>query len=406
MQLDLFGGGISSRAADILREQQWPSQDEFPVNRRGHHVRDVVWSDLVTSSDPLLVAGYSSMAKLIELLASWDDQGHDGQTRLVLGAEPFSSNRLAFRSDRREFTAEARRYWLEDRGVSLRLSAKVLQAIEVLDAGRLDARFVHGKTRLHAKIFVGESAATIGSSNFTDNGLSLQFEANARFDASKKKDHHRYLEVRRVAENYWTAGESWNDELRALLEELLKVVTWKEALARACAELLTGSWAERYMKGSPTSSEPLWPSQRTGIAEALWVMENVGSVLVADATGSGKTRMGAHLVRAARDRLWSTGRVRHDLTVLVGPPAVIKTWESEALRIGLTISPVSHGLLSRAGSREGGREELAVKGRPDPRHRRGAQLLECRIEAQPACPGQPGRQHHAVHRHTHQQRGC
>ena len=325
-------------------------------------MRDVVWGDLISSTNPLLVAGYSSIGQLVEFLSAWDDQGHDGQMRLVLGAEPFNSNRLAFRSDRKEFTDEARHYWIEERGISLRLSAKVLQAIEVLDGGRLDARFVHGDTRLHAKIFVGAGAATVGSSNFTNNGLSLQFEANARFDASKKKEQRRYFDLLRVAENYWDAGEPWSQELRELLEELLKVVTWREALAQACAELLTGAWAERYMQSISASSQALWPSQKTGIAEALWIMENVGSVLVADPTGSGKTRMGAHLVRAARDRLWSTGRVRHDLTVLVGPPAVIKTWENEALRIGLTISPVSHGLLSRTGKRDGGREETAVRG--------------------------------------------
>ena len=29
---------------------------------------------------------------------------------------------------------------------------------------------------------------------------------------------------------------------------------------------------------------PFWPSQRQGIAQALWVLEHVGSVLVADAS--------------------------------------------------------------------------------------------------------------------------
>ena len=83
---------------------------------------------------------------------------------------------------RKEFTDEARQYWLEERGVSLRLSAKVLQAIKVLEAGTLKARLVHGVNRLHAKVFVGAVAATVGSSNFTGYGLSHQFEANARFE--------------------------------------------------------------------------------------------------------------------------------------------------------------------------------------------------------------------------------
>src|SRR5207344_2971774 len=92
-----------------------------------------------------------------------------------------------------------------------------------------------------------------------------------------------------------------------------------------------------------------------------WVTKNVGSVLVADATGSGKTRMGAHLVRAVRDRMWSTGRARRDLTTLVCPPAVEGTWKHEALICGVSLTTASHGLLSRA-SDDGPRdEELAVQ---------------------------------------------
>ncbi len=42
---------------------------------------------------------------------------------------------------------EVRRYWLEERSISLRSSAKVVRAIELLDAGRLRVGFVHGRTR-------------------------------------------------------------------------------------------------------------------------------------------------------------------------------------------------------------------------------------------------------------------
>ena len=103
--------------------------ERFPTNRQREHVRHTVWADLVSSPQATLVAGYSSIAELIRLLSDWDDSGHvDGQVRLVFGAEPFTTTRHTFRSDRKEFTEEARRYWLEERGVSLRLSAKVLQA--------------------------------------------------------------------------------------------------------------------------------------------------------------------------------------------------------------------------------------------------------------------------------------
>ena len=357
-QLSLFGTSSASRAVDLLSQREWPPQDAFPTNHRSAKVRSVVWTDLVTSPQPLVVAGYASIAQLVELMADWGDQDHEGNLRILLGAEPFGTTRQTFRSERAEFTREAIDYWSTN-NISLRMSAKVLQAIELLDSHKVEARFIHGTTRLHAKIFVGERGVTLGSSNFTANGLGDQIEANVRFSAASEQ--RRYRGVVQMAENFWSVGEAWDVELRELLHSLLQVVSWQEALARACAELLNGTWAESYINAAGSDEFPLWPSQRSGIAEALWIMESVGSVLVADATGSGKTRMGAHLVRAARDRLLRTGRVRDGLTVLVAPPAVVKTWEDEALGIGLMIVPVSAGLLSRTGIEPTGREGRAVR---------------------------------------------
>lgn len=360
LQADLFSVDPAGQLAQRLDGQRWPAPARFPVNRAGAKVRHQVWADLLASPRPLLVAGYASIAQLVELAAAWDGCHADGQVRVVLGAEPFPTSRRRFASAAVEFSEQAKAYWLEERGISLQLSAKVLQAIDAIDRQRLACRFVHGATTLHAKVYVGAGAATVGSSNFTDAGLSAQIEANARFE--RAGEAARYRELVRIAENLWDIGEDWTAELRALLEALLQLVGWHEALARACAELLEGDWAARYL-GALTGAETagLWPSQRAGIAQALWIADQVGSVLVADATGSGKTRMGAQLVRAVRDRLWSTGRARRDLTVLVCPPSVEPTWQREAISCGLSLATVSHGLLSRASAFGPRPEELAVR---------------------------------------------
>ncbi len=333
-----------------LGQLAWPSSERFPVNQGGSRVRHTVWADLVLSDQPLIVAGYSSIGELIDFLADWaaSPNATAGSARILLGAEPFSSERVRFGDARVVFTEEVAAYWLEERGISVLLSARILTVLELLSAGRVEVRFLHGVTPLHAKIYVGDTSATVGSSNFTGAGLSYQFEANARFDEAADPDRHR--ELVQVASNYWDAGTLWTDGFIALLESMLQVVGWREALARACAELLEGEWAYKYLGDLTTADgSKLWPSQVVGIAQALWVVDRVGSVLVADATGSGKTKMGAHLVRAIRDRLWNTGRVRTDLTVLVCPPAVQESWDDEALRCGLSLRTVSHGRLSRRG---------------------------------------------------------
>jgi superfamily II DNA or RNA helicase len=352
-QDDLFSVDPTEHTMHSLDTVSWPPNEAFPFNRAGAHVGTMVRADLRASPEPLIVAGYSSIAELVDFLAGWEDVGHDGKVRFLLGTEPYPTTRFRFSSAAVTFTEEVHRYW-EDQGISVRLSAKVLQAITAIDDGRLVTRFIDGAAKLHAKIYVGATAATVGSSNFTPSGLSLQLEANARFERDAEPE--RYDGLTTIAENLWAQGEPWDDELRALLHLLLQHVSWQEALARACAVLLEGEWAQQYLDTTTGVAEALWPSQRAGIAPALWIIETVGSVLVADATGSGKTRMGAHLVRAVRDRMWSTGRARRDLAVVVCPPPVQRTWRREATVCGVNLQTVSHGLLSR-GSTHGRRDE-------------------------------------------------
>jgi len=354
-QADLFSLDTSRNLAHHLDDLSWPAQDRFPINRASEQVRHVVWQDLVSSTDPVIVAGYSSIGELVAFIAEWSGHGAEGQLRIVIGAEPFGSSRKSFASPQAAFTKEVQDYWME-RGISLRLSAQVLVAMQAILDGRVGIRSVHGSSPLHAKVYVGDDAATAGSSNFTANGLRDQVEVNTRFD--RATDPKRFGELASIADNLWAVGDPWESDFLSLLEQLLRVVTWQEALARACGELLEGEWATKYLSLDGTG---LWPSQLVGIAQAMWVIENVGSVLVADATGSGKTKMGAHLVRAVRDRMWATGRVRRDLTVLVCPPAVEDTWRREAVACGLSINTVSHGKLSHSDVDDPRVEQQAVR---------------------------------------------
>lgn len=211
--------------------------------------------------------------------------------------------------------------------------------------------------RLHAKIFVGDEAATVGSSNFTEPGMRSQLEANARF--SLTKDSKRYRELKQIAENYWELGRDYNDQLIALLERLLRLVPWREALARASAELLEGEWAQAYLRGDYLPDEAsLWPAQRQGIAQALYILSNQGSVLVADATGSGKTRMGVHLIGAVADQILRSGRIRHGKSLMVCPPMVENAWQMESHLAGVHLDTYSHGVLSHTKSR---RHELTIE---------------------------------------------
>lgn len=333
-----------------LGELTWPAAERFPLNRvsGSYQVEDVVSHlDLLRSREPLLVVGYSSLDQLLDLVCTVGE-ADDAQLRLLFGHEPFPSRREVYTVSDGDLVREAEQYWLE-RGISLLYSAKVVRAIDLLQAGRVQARYMAGSTRLHAKIYIGDEAATVGSSNFTEPGMRSQFEANARF--TRARDSRRYNELRQIAENYWTLGRSYQDELIALLEKLLRVVSWQEALARASAELLEGEWAERYLREDYfEGAGALWPSQKQGIARALMVLSNQGSVLIADATGAGKTRMGVYLIGALLDDIVRKGRLRRGRAVMICPPVVQDSWRDESIEADIPLAVHSHGMLSHTRS--------------------------------------------------------
>ncbi len=195
---DLFSVDPSSYLPLRLSSMEWPDPAQFPLNHSSATTRAHVWTDLTTSRRPLVVAGFTSIAELVELTAAWATKQTDGEMRLLIGSEPFETERTSFVSSRLAFTDDVHRFWL-DEGVSLRQSAKIVNAIDLIESGRVNARFVEGNTRLHAKIYAGETAATVGSSNFTHAGLSRQFEANARF--TSELEPARFIALASIADN-------------------------------------------------------------------------------------------------------------------------------------------------------------------------------------------------------------
>lgn len=335
-----------------IAPSQWPDPTRLPFNwtPTGEEVARVVVEDLRASRDVLIVTGFASLRRLCEFVGTLDPVT-PARVRLVVGCEPFEGRQ----GDRETVgvppSQEVADYWL-NRGFSIRDIGDVQATVAALESGRLQARIYRAGERLHAKMYVGDTTLTVGSSNFTEPGMARQLEANVRLVESGD-DSKTYRQARSLAEIYWQLAESYTDELSKLLHELIQKVTWQEALARACAELLEGEWARLHLRDELGMAETLWPTQLQGIGQALYVLMEVGSVLIADATGSGKTRTGAWLLRALCQRLVGMGR---DIAVpvLISPPAVLDGWARELQRAEVGVNRYSHGSLSstRAGNRD------------------------------------------------------
>ena len=250
-----------------------------------------------------------------------------------------------------DLSQEMRDFWLDQR-ISIEHCGAVLHMIALVEAGKINVRIL---SRLHAKLYLGDGHAMLGSSNFSWNGLKTQKEANIRV----KNTQSRYAQIKQVADYYFEQGLDYNDKFIALLKALLKNVTWQEALARSAALLIEGDWWKRYTEMEATLREfNLWPTQEQAIGRALYVLDNHGSVLVADPTGSGKTRLGMALHLTLMHRLWASGRGRRVNGVLLSPPRVADNWQGEYLQANSDFSNiVSHGTLS-SGSKDAKEEAL------------------------------------------------
>jgi len=324
-------------------EGSFPEITRIPHNYARNTVDSVLKIDLQHEKEPFIVTGYTSLLRVVKLIASLGD---DQDLRLLIGNEPFPITNAPMSLAPVTFPEEVQKYWLKKR-ISLLQYPEVFIALEKIRMGQVDAAYLEIPGRMmHAKMVVTNEVAMLGSSNFSNAGLTRNIEANVRF--KKAEEEERYTEIAEYADALFSLADDYRGHLKELLESLLKSSNWQDCIARSCSELLEGHWAKKYTAYTSLSNPDLalWPSQEQGIAQALWIIENLGSVLVADATGSGKTRMGTALQRAVFDRLIRTGNIRGGGMSLISPPGVVKGWQKELLNYGLSHQPLSQGALS------------------------------------------------------------
>ena len=112
---------------------------------------------------------------------------------------------------------------------------------------------------------------------------------------------------------------------------MLRKSPWREALAKAIAMLLESGWMDSKLGIDEAQLEKsLLPHQIDGLKRALWILENKGAVLVADATGSGKTKLGTWLCKTAWVRKFQQSSNINMIPPTIHMPAnVEKSWDFE-----------------------------------------------------------------------------
>ena len=318
--------------------------DTFPTNEHGMTVGNRIALDCKDSSFLHIVSGYSGLDQIVTFISR---KANNSEIKLVIGHEPSITSVTRIPSPRK-LDKEMRDYWL-DKGFSPSSNSAVMYAIQALKEKRVTAR-IHTERFLHAKAYITETASVFGSSNFSKPGLETSRELNGRH----LNGSIGYFSITEFFSGCWDRSEDYSEKLLQLLEQLLRYSTWQEALARSCAALLEGDWAKELIPPNMKEDfDNLWPHQRQGIAQALTVLENQGAVVIADPTGSGKTKTGGWLIRLAYQKILSNGgEMATNLTpVMVCPSSVKKNWHILFDDLGIRPEVLSDGILS-SGTKE------------------------------------------------------
>jgi len=320
-----------------------PSQDKFPLNlnEQGRRVKDILLSDIRNSENYIILTGFTSLANLIDIFGSVDYPKLK-QLRIVIGFDP--DERVARRLAHYSLPTEIKNYWAKQ-NVSIKLCGPIINIIEKIREGKFTFKV---KDKLHSKIYVGDSTAILGSSNFSKSGTIYQTEANIRLTASvSDTERTQYNDTKRIAEYYYNIANDYNEGIIALLNSLLKEATWEEALARAIAEILESKWMKDYpVLYNALISHSLWPSQKIGIARAMKIVQDQGRVLLADPTGSGKTKFATALAYTLFHWLWENGLKDRSNALIICPKSVTENWEREQEHFALYNKIESMGKLS------------------------------------------------------------
>lgn len=302
----------------------------------------MVNEDLKASNQYWILTGFTSLANLVDYFGT-EAHSHLEKVNIVLGFEPQLRKRKKYPLVK--LPQEIREYWLR-KELSILYGSSVMNLIEKIKRQEVEFRFID---RLHAKIYVGDTHAMLGSANFSKSGLETQQEANIRVarQGNGKRETQQYDDITSIARNYFDEAMPY-PEIIELLQQLIRQVSWREALARAIAEVLEADWLEDYGRlFERLSVAKLWPSQRMGVARAMHVLQRMNNVLIADPTGSGKTKTCGVVQMMLIHWLWEHGRQHRANSLVVSPPQVVGNWRKEFQDLQfLNHAQLSHGILS------------------------------------------------------------
>ncbi|MBU1298906.1 MAG: DEAD/DEAH box helicase family protein [Bacteroidetes bacterium] len=170
---------------------------------------------------------------------------------------------------------------------------------EALIKKQIEAK-IYRQAKFHAKAYLMQAKppspvnfGIVGSSNFTEPGLTKNLELNLF-----TTDQLQLKALQEWFDKAWYESEEVREELLKVIEPHLKLYTPFEVYAKALyeyylgKEMPTSSWEETESTIYPILDD----LQRIGYKQALYIAEQWGGALICDGVGFGKTYIGLMLI--------------------------------------------------------------------------------------------------------------
>ncbi len=224
------------------------------------------------------------------------------------------------------------------------LRPTIAELKSLIEAGTLEVR-VFKKTFLHAKCYIFGSfnsksaVGIIGSSNFTENGLTSNFELNTGENDHRIVQFHPTHEDHENGHLSWFE-EAWNDEncveWTGQFEELIDTSIHGEMLFSPyemyikTLDYMYGDLLKNDREITHLSSKKLQDFQERSVKQILWRLEKNGVAMLADSVGLGKTVTAIGVIKQ-----YSGKRI-----VVIAPKSLVGQWNTEIARerlLGITV---------------------------------------------------------------------
>jgi ERCC4-related helicase len=270
--------------------------------------------------------------------------------RLLIGREPLIPRHKSYRPEPdypdADFFSD-----LEQMIPNPALKQVVIEIKDLIKKGALEVK-VYRKAFLHAKCYIfggyssHEAVGVIGSSNFTQNGLTHNTELNAVEADHRIVTFQPQTKEQEVGHLYWF-DQLWNDpdteNWQGRFVEILEgspvgdvLFSPYETYIRTLYELYKDELEEVQLGTNKNSAYELLEFQKRNVQHLLRKLEKYGTGMLADSVGLGKTITAIEVVKHYTES--DVGRKR---VVIVCPKSLKPQWERELLKSGIpNLKPV------------------------------------------------------------------